>query len=353
LRLSIKSQKRGFEIDILRATAILLIVLAMIPQQVVSYTSPFSLTSDFVPLTSFAGLSIFFFVSGYSLYFNNKTVNNVKDAFNFYKKRFFRIYPLYWVFVAGLVIFNRLSLAQTLIYITGLEAFFYPIFISTVVFHFVSTIIVFYLLFPLIVHFDDYDKMLIVSVIPLLFFAIILHFNVSDTLLLGYYSVFVGGIIAAKANLCGAMREVKFNTRMLALTIFFFVAPLSLLMWERNYFNSTVLLAFLNGLCSIPVVLVMLYWAVVYVGIFNTKFRAIFTFVAFSTFGVYFIYEPFFKILGNSLYVRFSMTGAAASTVLLVFIPLLVMIGYLLQLLTNELVNSALLRFRRSAPESG
>lgn len=348
------SKKRLVEIDILRATAILLILLARIPQSIVSYNSSFSQTSTLLAqLASFIGLSIFFFVSGYSLYLNNKTIGNLKAAINFYKKRFLRIYPLYWAFVTGYVIFYKPSFEQALIFFTGFEAFFYPILIRNTIFHFLSAIIVFYLLFPLIVHFNDYSKMLVISAIPLLAFAVLLQFNVSDPILLDYYSVFVGGIIAAKANAINIMREKSPNLQRFALTMILFVAPLSLLMWGRNYFNSATLLAFLNGFYSIPVVLVMSYWAVVYVRNFNTKFSPVFTFAAISTLGAYFIYDPFFKILGNTLYLRFNVTGAAASGVLVASIPLIIVIGYVLQFAADVLVNSALLHFHRFRAKSG
>ncbi len=343
------SKKRIIEIDILRAAAILLIVLVLAPQRVVfNASAPISNTVVLlISLTKIVGLSIFFFISGFSLYLNNKTIRNSKDILSFYKKRVLRIYPLYWVFVVGLLIVNEPSFTQMLIYITGLEALFYPILISSAIFHFLSVLIIFYLLFPFIVRFDNYTKMLVVSVAPLLFFAFLLQLNVSDTMLLGFFSVFVGGIIAAKADLHNKMRQMKFNEWMLLLTVPLLVASLSLLIWVNNHVNSATLAIFLNSLCEIPAVLVILYWAVVYVQVFNTKFRTFFTFVAFSTFGVYFLFEPFFRILGNTLYVRCNITGAAATTILVASIPLLVMAGYLLQLLTNVLVNSGLLHLRR------
>jgi peptidoglycan/LPS O-acetylase OafA/YrhL len=343
------SKKRIIEIDILRATAILLIVLVLAPQRVVfNASAPISNTVLFlIPLTKIVGLSIFFFVSGFSLYLNNKTIRNSKDVLSFYKKRVLRIYPLYWVFVAGLWIVEKPSFTQMLIYITGLEALFYPILISSAIFHFLSALIIFYLLFPFIVRFDNYTKMLVVSVAPSLFFAFLLQLNVSDVMFLSFFSVFVGGIIAAKADLHNKMRQMKFNEWRLLLTVPLLVASLSLLIWVDNHVYSATLAIFLNSLCEIPAVLVILYWAVVYVQVFNTKFRTFFTFVAFSTFGVYFLFEPFFRILANTLYVRYNIIGAAAATILVASIPLIVMAGYLLQLLTNVLVNSGLLHLRR------
>jgi peptidoglycan/LPS O-acetylase OafA/YrhL len=279
---------------------------------------------------------------------NNKTIRNLKDARGFYKKRVLRIYPLYLFFVLAFVIIDKPPLSEIPIYIVGLQALFYPIYVSTFAqYHFLSAIIIFYLLFPVIVFFDDYKKMLIVSLITLLFFATIYQFNVSDYLLLGYFAVFVAGIVAAKANLYNKIRRMKVDKRTLVLSIFLVGAFLTLLLWGRAHVNSAVLGDFLNSLSGIPVTVIMLYWAVVYVKIFNTKFRAFFSFLAFSTFGVVFIFEPFFRALGNAIFVRFNITGVPAFTVLVAFIPLVVVTGYLLQLITNVLVNAAVFHFHR------
>lgn len=296
----------------------------------------------------FVGLSIFFFISGFSLFLNNKNINNVDDIINFYKKRVLRIFPLYLVFIVGLVLINKPSPSETLIYITGLQNLFYPVFISTFpVFDFVSAIIIFYLLFPFVVFFGDYSKMLIFSLIPLLCFAVLLYFNISDYLLLGYFSVFVAGIIASKANLYDKICLVEFDKRMFILTVLLLSTLLFLLTWWRSFFDSLVLRTILTSVLGIPAAVIAFYWAHTYVKVFNMKFRALFTFLAFSTLGMYFIFEPFYRTLGNALYTRFSIAGPAAFIVLTAFIPLVVLIGYLLQLTTNHLVDAAVFRLCR------
>ena len=98
-------------------------------------------------------------------------------------------------------------------------------------------------------------------------------------------------------------------------------------------------MSFLINFCCVPLVLIILYWATIYVKNFNAHLCAFFTFVAFSTFGVFFIFEPALQLLSNTFYFRFNIAGTTAVIILVAFIPLLVVAGYLLQLLTNKLVN--------------
>lgn len=285
------------------------------------------------------GMSIFFFVSGFSLFLNHKTINNRRDAFHFYKKRAVRIYPLYWLFLIGLLIVYRPSFSETLIYIVGLQAFFFPVFVSAPIYHFISVILIFYLLFPFIVYFEDFKKMLIMSLIPLLFLAMIkLQYGLSDEMFLGYYGLFVGGIIAGKWDVYNKLRRTKVKQYFL-FTIPLVVALLSLWIITERYVKFFMLNEFLNNLFGISIVLIVFFWAICYVKVFNTKFFAFFTFVAFSTYGVFFLNMPFFVRLSNILNIRFDMTTSATALILAAFIPFLVIAGYLLQFIANEIVD--------------
>jgi peptidoglycan/LPS O-acetylase OafA/YrhL len=333
------SKKRILEIDILRAIAILLVVLYHIPHATVADVSPaLGLQASPVDILGTVGLSMFFFVSGLSLYLNDKSINNKRDALSFYKKRAVRIYPLYWLFVVGIVIVHMPTLGQTIIYITGLQALFYPIFISVPIYHFISAILIFYLLFPLIVFFDSYKKMLLVSLIPLLFFAaILLLFGLSDTMFMAYYGVFIGGIIAGKLNVYGQMRHVK-SKRFFVLTLALSLALLSLWPIVSDLPSSFVSSVFLGYFFYTAVVLVIMFWAMLYVEVFKTKFYAFFTFVAFSTYGVFLLNTPFYTWLGASLNTKFHTSGTVTDVICVALIPLLVIAGYLLQLIANEIV---------------
>jgi peptidoglycan/LPS O-acetylase OafA/YrhL len=297
-----------------------------------------------IELIGSIGLALFFFVSSFSLCLHNKTVRNRQAALLFYKKRAVRIYPMYWLFVAGILIVYKLSFAETLIYIAGLQALFFPLFISVLIYHFVTVILVFYLLFPLIIFFDDYGKLLLVSLVPLLFFvAIKLLFGLSDPMFLGYYGLFVGGIIAGKSDVYNKLRQAKFKNYFV-LTIPLFVALSILWLNAARYVNSFVLGAFLTNLFGISIALILFFWAICYVKVFNTKLYTFFTFVAFSTFGVFFINMPFFVRMGKTLNFTFGITGTATFLILALFIPFLVVAGYFLQFIINQLINVPKLR---------
>jgi peptidoglycan/LPS O-acetylase OafA/YrhL len=335
------SKNRVLEIDILRSVAILLIVLYHVPSLYIFETSPnSSIFLNFAELIGFIGISLFFFISGFSLYLSNKTIRNRRDVLRFYKKRALRIYPLYWVFVGVILISYRPPFSETLIYVAGLQALFYPTVISNPIYHFISVILIFYLTFPLIVFFKGYKKMLIASLIPLLILITIKLYGQSDSLFLGYYGLFVGGILARELDVYHKMQQVTFRG-FLVITLPLFVALASLyLIYLQRYFAlyGLGLRLLLENFCGILIALILLFWAVCYVKIYRTRFFAFFTFVAFSTYGAFFLNTPFFLWLSATL-IRFHIPGTAKAIIFIVSIPVIVVAGYLLQFITNEIIN--------------
>jgi peptidoglycan/LPS O-acetylase OafA/YrhL len=330
------SKKRILEIDILRSAAILLLVLYHVPQMNIADVSS-TVASYLLELIGFLGVTIFFFVSGFSLFISHRTISNRDDVLSYYKKRVVRIYPLYWVFVVGILIFYRLSYVESVIYVAGLQALFYPF--TTEIYHFVSVILIFYLLFPLLVLFDDCKKLIIVSIIPFVFFAAMQLNGLSDPMFLRYYGLFVAGIVAGKADVYGKIRQVKFK-RYFVFTIPIMGALLALwLIAAERYYSTIILWAFLSNLFGIMITCVILYWACIYVTASRTKRYALFTFVAFSTYGVFFLNTPFFILLRRTLFLRLDIQGTAANAILVAFIPFIVIAGYLLQFATNKMVS--------------
>ncbi len=331
------SKKRILEIDILRAAAILLLVLYHVPQGTIADVSS-TVTSYPLELVGFVGLSIFFFVSGFSLYISHRTISNRDDVLSFYKKRMVRIYPLYWVFVVGILISYRPSFVGSVIYVVGLQALFYPLFVSVLIYHFVSVILVFYLLFPLLAFFDDYKKLIMVSIIPFVFFAAMQLIGLSDPMFLDYFGIFVAGIVAGKTDIYRKIRQAKFE-RYFVFTIPVVGALLALWLISAERFNSLILWPFLSNLFGIVITCVILYWACIYVKASRTTRYAFFTFVAFSTYGVFLINVPFFNLLRKALFLRFDVAGTATAAILVAFIPFIVVAGYLLQFVTNKIIS--------------
>ncbi len=334
------SRKRILEIDILRTAAILLLVLYHAPISASADVPTTVVTNYPLELVGFTGVCIFFFVSGLSLSLSNK-IRDRSDVLSFFKKRIVRIYPLYWVFVAVILIFYRPSLVDSAIYVVGWQALLYPIFISTAIYHFLSVLLIFYLLFPLLAVSNDLKRLLIISLIPFLFFAAIrLLWGLSDFMFLQYYGLFVAGIVAGKADVHNKIRQINSNW-FLVFTIPVFGALSSIWMiFAERYSNTVVLAAVLSYLLGILIVLITLYWATFYVMTTRARFYVFFIFVAFSTYGIYFINMPFFLRVSHALQFRFDIGGTATTAILIALIPFVVVAGYLLQFITNELTNS-------------
>jgi peptidoglycan/LPS O-acetylase OafA/YrhL len=323
----------------LRTAAILLLVLYHVPGTTAADVRVAVMSNYPLELVGFTGVCIFFFVSGLSLSLSNKTIRNRSDVLHFFKKRMVRIYPLYWVFVAIILISYGPSLADSVVYIVGWQALLYPIFITTDIYHFVSVLLIFYMLFPLLAFSNDLKKLLIVSLIPLLFFAAIqLLWGLSDTMFLRYYGLFVGGIVAGRVDAYNKMRRA-ISKQFFLFTIFAFGAVLSVLFLAERYYDTIGLGAVLSNVLGVLIVLITLYWAACYVMASRAKFYAFFTFVAFSTYGIYFINTPFFLRVSDTLQFRFGIGGTATTVILIALIPLIVIAGYLLQLITNEVTN--------------
>lgn len=85
--------------DLLRAIAILAILLthstAYLGYKYIRYT-----ILIFTPFFAKIGLSLFIFISGYLIHYNNSKISSIKDVLLFYKKRILRIFPLYWAALA-------------------------------------------------------------------------------------------------------------------------------------------------------------------------------------------------------------------------------------------------------------
>lgn len=200
-----------YEADVLRAIAIVIIVFYHAHSYFDHQTYAYTLIDSFdVYLINF-GLGLFFFISGYLLYHNNPGISSVRGVFDFYRKRVFRIYPLYWVallisiicfaylgmyyynpndFSPGIVVANFLGLQ----FVTGTT-------VST--FWFVGVILVFYALYPLLVAVAKRPRDIALASVGVT--AIILGayalFNQIDSRLYLYLMVFAAGIIARKAGI--------------------------------------------------------------------------------------------------------------------------------------------------------
>lgn len=105
------------------------------------------------------GVWLFVFASGCSLALSDTKFSNFSDIRNFYKKRFIRIYPAYWVgLLFSLLIFNwvipTLTITDYVRWFSGFQAFFATTAIEftkiNIAYWFIGLIISLYLLYPLL-----------------------------------------------------------------------------------------------------------------------------------------------------------------------------------------------------------
>jgi exopolysaccharide production protein ExoZ len=194
---------RQVEVDILKAMAIIAILIGHLRQylSIEATTLSTSVASTF----TYFGLSLFIFVSGYSLMINKPTFNGLNDLKRYLAKRVSRIYPLYWLVLVLLLVFDALprsDLLGNIILFTGFQILVYPVLVQNTLYWFVSAIVVFYLMFPVILyaaqrmHSAFERSVLIVSVI--LFAGLVsinLLFGTIDISIFLYFWLFVSGIV--------------------------------------------------------------------------------------------------------------------------------------------------------------
>jgi peptidoglycan/LPS O-acetylase OafA/YrhL len=237
-------QKRLLELDILRALAIIMIVMGhtayyvATPLLAVAYTS-----LEFYIF--FFGLSMFFFVSGFVLYYSHDAIVTTADVLAFWKKRMIRIYPLYWLALISIFVLDTYnidkimldySFTSLLIQFLGLQALLAPRFINPIfTAWFVGVILLFYLIYPLIVYpFRDGRHsihLVFVSFAVLLPFILMrLAFDIIDFRFFLYYWIFVAGILTCKY---GTMYKSSPQPRFLCIGAILLIALLSLMRYAH------------------------------------------------------------------------------------------------------------------------
>lgn len=106
-------------------------------------------------------MALFFFVSGFLLYYSHDNIERAADMLAFWKKRIIRIFPLYWLALISLFVLKNnnvdvkfdVSSSGMLIQLLGLQSLLAPRFINPdSIVWFVGGILIFYLVYPLIVY---------------------------------------------------------------------------------------------------------------------------------------------------------------------------------------------------------
>lgn len=196
------------EIDMLRIISILIIVIAIHIPLSYAYNFYLDLNQYGVFLVNNVGIFVamgsFVFVSGFGLYLNpnNRSLNSSKKIFSFLKKRFIRIFPLYWIAIILFLFFvgySDIDPLYLMFHFFGLQIIVAPYFGAPMLtLWFIGIIMIYYLIFVIINSLRSIKLIIPASIAILLFFVFLNRiFGLVEERFFIYYLLFILGIIAA------------------------------------------------------------------------------------------------------------------------------------------------------------
>ena len=208
------------EFDVMRIIAILIVVILIHIPLSYAYCFYLDLTQFGVFMVNNVGIYVamgsFVFVSGFGLYLNpnNRNLNSSSRIFTFLKKRFIRIFPLYWIaiilflFFVGYLDINPFYL---LFHLLVLQIIVAPLFGPPMLtLWFIGIIVIYYLIYIVLNQFDSL-KWIIPASIAILFFFVFLNwiFGLVENRFFLYYLLFIFGIITALVYTSPKYYQVK------------------------------------------------------------------------------------------------------------------------------------------------
>jgi peptidoglycan/LPS O-acetylase OafA/YrhL len=387
--------------DFLRALAIIMIIPAHLSSYLFSTYGKLVLYA-FDPYFANMGLSLFIFMSGYLLYYNNHSINSLQNVFDFYKKRLMRIYPLYWAALATFVLVfyvfaprlnsgfvipnsgNVFSLYNVLIHVLGLQILLAPTYASPMLtLYFIGLIVIFYAIYPLILMYSKTTKRILLSsfIVYLGFFLISKTFSIIDHRFFMFFLIFVFGILTCKESQFGKAVKIPVKTPLarvlLAVLPVIFVLTIvaelrgSLFLDPRvsvtietgsTIIGSSMIRSMLDSMAGLlkinpPLLqflidtLILNIFAILFcifeysfaIKFINDKFSSslssVFTYISTSSYCVYLFHRPFFTLWNWGT--NF-ISSPILRDVIMVFIaiPLLLFVSYQVQTMELNLKNS-------------
>ncbi|MBY8983423.1 MAG: acyltransferase [Candidatus Lokiarchaeota archaeon] len=241
------TDKKLPELDILRIISILIVVILIhIPND---YAYSFYIDLD--QYTGFylhtlgihVAMGSFAFISGFGLYLNkkNRNINTFEKLGAFLKKRFFRIFPLYWVALILFIIFlgySNMDFMYLLAHVMGLQIMVAPIFGPPILtLWFIGIIVIYYLIFIFLSFLGSIKRIIPASIAILFLFAFLnMFFGLVEYRFFYYYLIFIAGIIAANIYTSPQYNRIKERIinrqKVIPLIIALGVAVLSLILYQ-------------------------------------------------------------------------------------------------------------------------
>jgi peptidoglycan/LPS O-acetylase OafA/YrhL len=373
------------ELDILRIISILIVVVLIhIPN---NYAFPF--TMDYTPYQGFifhtlgiyVAMGSLVFVSGFGLYLNknNRSINNTKKLFGFLKKRFLRIFPLYWIALILFIIFFGYwdqGFFYIFSHVIGIQMVVAPAYSWAIwTLWFIGIIVIYYLVFIILSSTGSIKWIIPTALIMLFIFAIInIYTGLFEYRFFYYYLLFILGIISANIYSSSQYTRVKEfiqnKPKYLPLIMGFITAFLSIVIYLGltqfcfSYFNSEYGITFIHaildlqpGIIESAVVILLINLIIIVYIIFiislsyafiksfkfllpRIKIDKTFSIVAYSTFCAYLFHRIFLVIYTSILSEGLNIDIFARENLYLVllFVPFIFLFSYFIQKAYDKII---------------
>lgn len=352
-----KNEMRLIEVDILKTFAILSVIITHYSFYNLSFFEVLYSHRLYLVLIGVTGVAVFFFLAGYLSYYKNKKIDSVNDFHDFYNHKFLRVYPLYLLFLLIILVdnanFTDYSFFYVLAHLFGLHALLSPAFVQSYlsISWFIGVILLYYFIYPFLVHFSDSTEKIIFNSCVLFFIllSIRVKFNIIDSMFFEYYFIFILGIIAGHERLF-ERREFKYS-----LPFAFSFLIVSIILYPKvvqvdfpnmvmnislEYLSRAVIVVFIRYVIFISMISIIVWFSRNYSNFISTKIGKICNYCAFGSYCVYLFHLSFFSIILGILS-KFNIYGIFHDFILIFLgIPLLFIICYQIQYLEILAVNS-------------
>jgi len=214
------TDERLTELDILRLISILIVVILIHIPNDYAYSYYIELEQYTIFLFHTLGIKVamgsFVFLSGFGLYLNknNRKINTFEKLFTFLKKRFLRIFPLYWIALFLFLVFLEyldMNFLYLLAHVFGLQMIVAPLFGPPILtLWFIGIIVIYYLIFIILSFMGSIKRIIPTSIVILFLFAFLkVFFGLVEYRFFYYYLIFITGIIAAHIYTSTQFNRIK------------------------------------------------------------------------------------------------------------------------------------------------
>lgn len=352
---------RRVEIDILKIVAMILILLGHFPGY---FNLPILREIETYLVT--LGLSIFVFVSGFSLSLNYKQIEKNVEVWPFFKKRLLRIYPLYLTALGTFILIfyvlhiyhnpkSESLILMATIHFFGLQVFFEPLIPSMFTLWYIGLIILYYTVFIVIsITGGDCRRTFLIALgLFAFFFCLRIFLNLIGDRFFMYYPLFVLGIIVNKSLI---LKSKTMQTWFVGLTlgasaimsIFFLWIPRHVVSSRVGLPNNWTFEGLIILIAFMLTNTFFLVWAAKVIAnspfikghiLTRKKILKIISFMSIGSYGVYLFHRPILVFLRWGV-VKFVPESLHFCISFFVIIPMLFVVGFFIQTLEQKILKS-------------